>query len=155
VSPLSVPTSPAGIEDLTRHEAVRLFVERARLRVPAFELTPQNAGAVAKACRTLEGIPLAIELVAARMGSLGVEQVAQRLEGSLAMLDAGPRTAAPRQRTTRASLEWSYDLLEEPERKLFRRLSVFAGGWVLEAAEAVASRRATSWTCSRGWRTSR
>jgi predicted ATPase len=94
---------------------------------------------VAQVCRRLEGIPLAIELAAARIGVLPVEQIAERLDDSLRLLTAGARTALPRQRTLRATLEWSHELLGEPERVLFRRLSIFAGGLTLEAAEAVGS----------------
>jgi predicted ATPase/DNA-binding SARP family transcriptional activator/DNA-binding CsgD family transcriptional regulator len=146
VAPLSVPATMDGesnggstAESLMRYEAVRLFVDRARLRLPDFELTQGNAEAVARVCRKLAGIPLVIELATARMGALAVEQVAQRLEDSLALLTGGSRTAAPRQQTLRATLDWSYDLLSEVEQALFRRLSVFAGGWTLEAAEAVCS----------------
>ena len=154
VRPLSVPDTGDEPGQLERYGAVRLFVERARQRLPAFTLTPQNAGAVAESCRKLDGIPLAIELATARMGALAVEQVAQRLENSLQVLTGGTRTAAPRQETMRATLRWSYELLDEAERTLFRRLSVFAGGWTLEAAEAVGAGGAwiatTSWTSSRG-----
>jgi predicted ATPase/DNA-binding SARP family transcriptional activator/DNA-binding CsgD family transcriptional regulator len=146
VPPLSVPAKTGGerdgeytIEGLMRYEAVRLFVDRARLRLPTFGLTQENAGAVARVCRRLEGIPLAIELATARMGALAVEQVAQRLEASLDVLKGASRTATPRQQTLRATLDWSHDLLSEADRALFRRLSVFAGGWTLEAAEAVCS----------------
>jgi len=141
VSSLSVPDTdrlPAAAE-LTRYDAVHLFLDRARLRLPDFSLTPANDRAVAEVCRKLEGIPLAIELATARMGALALEEVAQRLEDSLGLLTAGPRTAEPRQRTMRATLQWSHGLLSEPERVLFRRLSVFAGGWTLEASEAVGS----------------
>jgi predicted ATPase len=124
-----------------RCESVRLFVDRARLRLPDFALTEENAGAVAGVCRKLDGIPLAIELATARMGALAVEQVAQRLETSLDVLKGASRSAAPRQQTLRATLDWSHDLLSETERAMFRRLSVFAGGWTLEAAEMVCSRR--------------
>jgi predicted ATPase len=120
-----------------RYEAVRLFVERARLRLPTFELTPGNVRAVMEVCRKLDGIPLAIELATARMTTLAVEQVAKRLEDSLKLLTGGTRTATPRQQTMRATLQWSYDLLEEAEKRLFARLSVFAGGLALEAAETV------------------
>ena len=141
VPPLSLPgdTTNGGLttETLGRYEAVRLFLDRARLRSPDFGLTRENAGAVARVCRKLEGIQLAIELATARMGALAVEQVAQRLEVSLDVLKGTSRSAAPRQRTLRATLDWSHDLLSEDERTLFRRLSVFTGGWVLEAAEAV------------------
>ena len=121
------------------YEAVRLFVDRARLRLPDFEVTQENAGAVAGVCRKLEGIPLAIELATARMGALAVEQVAQRLETSLDVLKGSSRTAAPRQQTLRATMDWSHDLLSEDERAFFGRLAVFAGGWTLDAAEAACS----------------
>jgi predicted ATPase/DNA-binding SARP family transcriptional activator/DNA-binding CsgD family transcriptional regulator len=131
------PNEEFTLESLMRYEAVRLFVDRARLRLPDFEVTQENAGAVARVCRKLEGIPLAIELATARMGALAVEQVAQRLEVSLDVLKGASRSAEPRQQTLRATLDWSYNLLSEVERGMFRRLSVFAGGWTLEAAEAV------------------
>ena len=139
VPPLSVPDpqdtpSSGQLED---YESVRLFVERARGRDPAFALSPENAFAVAEICSRLEGIPLAIELAAARVGTLSVEQISKRLEGSLELLTRGGRTAAPRQQTLKAALDWSHDLLCEPERVLFRRLSTFAGGWTLQASEAV------------------
>jgi non-specific serine/threonine protein kinase len=131
------PGLPADPESLSRYEAVELFVERARSRSPAFELTPENAGAVADICRKLDGIPLAIELATARLGVLSVDQISGRLEDSLGFLTAGDRTTAPRHRTLRATLDWSHELLSEPERALFCRLSVFVGGWTLKAAEAV------------------
>jgi predicted ATPase len=124
-------------EGLTRYEAVRLFVERARQRVPAFMLTEENAPAVARVCRKLDGIPLAIELATARMGTLSVGQISERLDDSLGFLATRDRTRTPRQRTLRAALAWSFDLLSESERELFRRLSVFAGGWTLSAAETL------------------
>ncbi len=138
VPPLSGPGpgQRPSVEDLEGYESVRLFVQRARYRNPAFVLTPQNAGAVAEICARLESIPLAIELAAARVG-LSVEQVAGRLDDALGLLTTGGRTVAPRQRTLRGMLDWSYDLLSGAERALFRRLSVFAGGWTLEAAEVV------------------
>jgi predicted ATPase len=117
--------------------AVRLFVERARMRLPDFGITSENARAVAEVCRRLEGIPLALELAAARMGGIAAEHLAERLKDSLTLLSSGPRTASPRHRTMRTTLEWSYELLSEEERATFRRLSVFAGGFALEAAEAV------------------
>jgi predicted ATPase/DNA-binding CsgD family transcriptional regulator len=138
VSSLSTPDTdrlPAA-EELMRYDAVRLFVERTRLKLPAFEITPQNATAVVEVCRKLAGMPLAIELAAARMDVLTAEQIAQRLDRALGLLTGG-RGEVPRQRTLRATLDWSHELLSEPERKLFRRLSAFAGGWTLEAAEAV------------------
>jgi predicted ATPase/DNA-binding CsgD family transcriptional regulator/Tfp pilus assembly protein PilF len=141
VPTLSTPESdrlPAAGE-LSRYDAVRLFLDRARLRLPDFDLTPENGGAVAKVCGRLGGVPLAIELATARVGAITVEQISERLENSLSLLVAGPRTAAPRQRTMRATLEWSYRLLPGAERRLFGRLSAFAGGFTLEAAESVGS----------------
>jgi predicted ATPase/DNA-binding SARP family transcriptional activator/DNA-binding NarL/FixJ family response regulator len=149
VSWLAPPLSGPGprqrptLESLEEYESVRLFVERARYRDPAFVLTPQNARAVADVCRQLDGIPLAIELAAAQVGVLSVEQISARLEDSLRLLTSGSRTATLRQRTLRRALDWSYDLLSEPERMLFGRLSVFAGGWTLEAAEVVWERSGT------------
>ena len=141
VPSLAVPDTDhlPAIQTLTQYEAVGLFVDRARSRLPDFGLTPENARSVAEVCRKLDGIPLAIELATARMGVLAVDQIAERLEDSLKLLTRGSRTAEPRQRTLRATLDWSYGLLSEPERALFRRLSVFAGGWTLEAAEEVCS----------------
>jgi predicted ATPase/DNA-binding SARP family transcriptional activator/DNA-binding CsgD family transcriptional regulator len=138
VPSLSVPglgQSPT-VDQLAGYESVRLFMERAQHRNPVFSLAPENAHTVAKICGRLDGIPLAIELAAARVG-LSVEQIAQRLDDSLRLLTGGSRTASPRQRTLRRTLDWSHALLSEPERRLFCRLSVFAGGWTLEAAEIV------------------
>jgi predicted ATPase len=137
VPPLSVPDADGSPADLMRYEAVRLFVERARLRLPAFDLTPANAEAVAKVCRRLDGIPLAIELVTGRVAALAIQQVAVRIEDSLSLLFSGPRAAPQRHQTMRATIEWSYALLSEPEQALFNRFSLFAGGWTLEAAETV------------------
>ena len=141
VPPLSAPDlrGAASSEQLEGYGSVRLFVERARGCDPAFSLGPENTLMVAEICRRLEGIPLAIELAAARVGTLSVEQISERLEGSLELLTRGSRTAAPRHRTLRGTLDWSHKLLSEDEKKLFGRLSVFAGGWTLEAAEAVGS----------------
>ena len=139
VSSLSTPDTdrlPAAGE-LMRYDAVRLFLDRARLRMPHFDLTPANTPAVAEVCTKLEGIPLAIELGAARMGTLSVWQISEKLRDPLSLLSAGRRTAVPRHKTLRGTLDWSHDLLSESERTLFGRLSVFAGGWMLEAAEAV------------------
>jgi predicted ATPase/DNA-binding SARP family transcriptional activator len=127
------------VKDLEGYESARLFVVRAQYRDPSFVLTPRNVQAVAQICRRLNGIPLAIELAAARIGELSVEQIATRLGDSWRLLTTGSRIATPRHRTLRGTLDWSYKLLSEPERRLFRRLSVFAGGWTLEAAEAVCS----------------
>ena len=138
VVPLSVPDAGLSptVEKMAGYESVRLFVERASYRQPYFALTQENAEAVAKICRTLDGIPLAIELAAARVGALSVGQIEARLENSLELLTGG-RTASPRQRTLEGALDWSLDLLSEKELDLFGRLSVFAGGWTLEAAETV------------------
>ena len=139
VNPLSVPepqVTPSS-EQLQAYESVRLFVERARGRDPAFSLSSENAAWVTEICGTLEGMPLAVELAAARVGTLSLEQIAHRLTDSLKLLTGGARTAVDRQRTLRGTLDWSYELLSEDEKKFFGRLSVFAGGWALEAAEAV------------------
>ena len=139
VPPLSVPEDGSSPEELEGYESVRLFVERARARDPSFSLSRQNARAVTEICGRLEGIPLAIELAAARVGTLSLEQISSRLGGSLDLLTRGGRTAEPRQRTLKGALDWSHELLSEPEKVLFRRLSVFAGGWTLKSAETVAS----------------
>ncbi len=124
-------------DTLGRHDAVRLFVDRAVAAQSPFRLTPANAAAVADICRRLDGIPLAIELAAARIRALSAEAISQRLNDRFKLLVTGDQTVLPRQRTLRALIDWSHDLLSEPERTLFRRLAVFAGGWTLEAAEAV------------------
>jgi predicted ATPase/DNA-binding NarL/FixJ family response regulator len=118
-------------------EAIRLFVERAQAVLPDFILTDRNVSAVEEICRRLDGIPLAIELAAARVAVLSPEQIAGRLGDRFRLLTGGSRTALPRYRTLRALVDFSYGLLDEPERVLLRRLAVFAGGWTLEAAEAV------------------
>jgi len=120
-------------------DAVRLFVERARLYRPDFSLTALNESAVSQICEQLDGIPLAIELAAARLKVLTVEQTAARLSDRFHLLTGGGRTALPRHQTLRAALDWSYDLLSAEEQTLLRRLSVFVGGFVLEAAEAMAA----------------
>ncbi len=138
VPPLTVPETcrPVAVEDLAAMESVRLFVERAALRAPSFVLEQDNARAVAEVCRKLDGLPLAIELAANRVGTLSVAQISARLEGSLRLL-TGSRTAPKRQRTLEGALDWSFELLDEQEKMLFERLSVFAGSWTLESAEAV------------------
>ena len=118
-------------------EAVRLFAERARAVRADFRLGQGNAGTVAGICRRLDGIPLAIELAAARLRAFSLVEVAARLDDRFRLLTGGSRTALPRQQTLRALIDWSYDLLSEAEMVFFRRLSVFAGGWTLAAAEAV------------------
>ena len=118
-------------------EAVQLFVERARLVLPGFELTNDNAAAVGEVCRRLDGIPLALELAAARLRVIPLDQIARRLDDDLRLLVGGRRTAPPRHQTLRATLDWSHRLLADAERTLFRRLAVFAGGFTLDAVEAV------------------
>ena len=139
VPSLSVPDAerPLTVAGLKSYESARLFVERALYRPSAFVLTAEIANTVAEICQQLDGIPLAIELAAARVGALAVGQISERLGDSLKLLTGGDRTATPRQQTLRGTLDWSYDLLSEPEKELFRWLSAFAGGWTLEAAEAV------------------
>lgn len=126
-----------GTALLAACDSVRLFVERACLHRADFALTSHNASTVADICRRLDGIPLAIELAAARVRALSVEQIASRLEDRFALLTGGSRTALARQQTLSALIDWSYALLSEAERSLLGRLSVFSGGWTLEAAEAV------------------
>ena len=139
VPSLSLPDPRQALrtEQLSEYEAVHLFADRASAVLPTFRLNDRNAQPVAQICRRLDGIPLAIELAAARVKVLAVEQIVDRLDDRFQLLTGGSRTVLPRHRTLRAAMDWSYDLLLEPERDLLRRLSVFAGGWTLEAAEAV------------------
>jgi predicted ATPase/class 3 adenylate cyclase len=134
------PSLPPSPESLAQCEAVRLFSERAGQVQTSFAVTNENARAVASVCHRLDGIPLAIELAAARVKALPVEKLNERLDDRFRLLTGGSRTALPRQQTLRALIDWSYDLLSELERVLLRRLSVFAGGWTLEAAEAACTR---------------
>jgi non-specific serine/threonine protein kinase len=139
VLPLSRPDLQhlPPLDSLTQYEAVRLFVDRAVSALPGFAVTNENASAVALVCHRLDGMPLAIELAAARVMALTVEQIAGRLDQAFRVLTGGSRTALPRHQTLRATLDWGYHLLVDAERMLLRRLSVFAGGWTLEAAESV------------------
>jgi predicted ATPase/serine/threonine protein kinase len=141
VPSLALPDSsqPVSAAALQQFEAIRLFVDRARAVGPAFAVTETNAAIVAETCRRLDGIPLAIELAAARLNVLSVEQIGARLKDRFRLLTGGSRTAVARQRTLEATVDWSYELLSEPERQLLCRLSVFPGGWTLEAAEHVCS----------------
>ena len=127
------------LETLPHYEAVQLFTERAQSAVPSFKLREENLSAIAQLCHHLDGIPLAIELAAARLKLLSVEEIAARLDDRFHLLRGGARTALPRHQTLQALIDWSHDLLSEPERVLLRRLSVFAGGWTLEGAESVTS----------------
>jgi non-specific serine/threonine protein kinase len=133
------PSQPASVETLLRHDALRLFVERASAVDSTFAITAANAEAAAQVCIRLDGIPLAIELAAARVKVLSLAQIHARLNDRFRLLTGGSRTAVARQRTLEATVEWSYGLLSSAERRLLRRLSVFAGGWTLEAAEEVTS----------------
>ncbi len=142
--PLSVPNSGSDAEITARSESVQLFVERARLHQPGFTITEGNANTVAQLCARLDGIPLALELAAARVAVLPVEKIAERLHDRFRLLTGGSRTALPRQQTLRALIDWSYDLLGDAERTLFAKLSVFTGGFTLEAAEHVGGDSATA-----------
>jgi non-specific serine/threonine protein kinase len=139
VPPLSLPAPEAGesAAAVGESEAVQLFVERARAVLPAFSLDGGNASAVGRICHRLDGLPLAIELAAARVRVLPPTQIAHRLDDAFRLLTAGARTALPRHRTLKAAIDWSYALLAERERTLLARLAVFASGFTLEAAEAV------------------
>jgi non-specific serine/threonine protein kinase len=141
VSPLPLPDlhAPLTVETLAHIESARLFVERATAVNPQFELTEANASVVAHICRQLEGIPLALELAAARTRALPVEEMVQRLDERFRLLTGNNRAAPPRQQTLQATMDWSYNLLAPSERLLLNRLAVFAGGWTLAAAEAVCS----------------
>jgi predicted ATPase/DNA-binding SARP family transcriptional activator len=136
IPPLSLPDG-AGAEAMSRSDAVRLFVDRAVSVRPAFALDADTAPAVAEICRRLDGVPLALELAAARVSVLTPAQIAARLDDTLSLLTRGNRVALARQQTIRAAISWSYELLNEREKRVFRALSVFIGGFTLEAAERV------------------
>jgi predicted ATPase/class 3 adenylate cyclase len=140
VAPLGLPKSGSDLEEVTGSPAVALFVARAQAVKADFSLTPENASDVAAICRRLDGLPLALELAAARINLLSPSSLLARLEKGLKVLSAGRRDASDRQRTLRGAIAWSYELLSEDEQSLFRRLAVFAGGWSLEAAESVCDR---------------
>ena len=131
------PLSTTQLEALKQNEAVRLLIDRASSAQPSFQVTQKNAAAIADICRSLDGIPLAIELAAARVYAISVEQIAARLGDRFNLLTGGDKTSMPRQQTLRASIDWSFDFLSQPERTLLQQLSVFAGGWTLDAAESV------------------
>ncbi len=136
--PRVLPQGPAEmVGALGRYEAVRLFLDRAALARADFTLNEKNAAPLAQVCHRLDGIPLAIELAAARVKAMSLEQIAARLDDRFRLLTGGSRMLLPRHQTLRATIDWSYDLLEDVEKRLLRRLSVFAGGWTLDAAEAV------------------
>lgn len=138
MSPLAVPTDPAApLETLTQFEATQLFVDRAVAVFPKFKLDAVNAKAAATICRRLQGIPLAIELAASRVRFMPVDQISERLQHKFTILADHGQVAMPQHRTLQAVMDWSYDLLSEREQKMLRRLSVFAGGFTLDAADEV------------------
>lgn len=141
VTSLELPdlNSDTTFEKLTQYESVRFFIEKAVSLKQGFQVTNSNAPYVAEICHKLDGIPLAIELAAARIKVLSVEQISERLNDRFNLLISGNRTALPRQQTLRALIDWSHDLLSVKEKLLWKRLSVFAGGWTIEAAEKVCS----------------
>jgi tetratricopeptide (TPR) repeat protein len=126
-----------SLEVLTEFESIQLFAERAALVLPSFQLTQENIQAVVDICRKVDGIPLAIELAAARVNILQVEEILEQLQESFALLSNDARTILPRQQTIRGSMDWSCSLLSEAEKSLLHQLSVFAGGWTLDAAQVV------------------
>lgn len=135
VPSLSLPDTSS--RSLLDYEATRLFIDRAAKAEPRFHLTDHNASSIAQICQRLDGIPLAIELAAARVKLFTPEQIAERLDDRFKLLTGGSRTALPRQQTLRALIDWSYQSLNETEQRALRRLAVFSGGWTFEAAEAV------------------
>ena len=138
VPPLRLDDARPGLlDDVGRSEAASLFLERAWAARPGFVLDERTAPAVAAICRGVDGVPLGIELAAARMRVLSVDQIAERLHDTLRLLVGGPSTASPRHQALRAALDWSYGLLGESQRRVFERTSVFSGGWTIESAEAV------------------
>ncbi len=141
IPPLDTPPADVALKDMTGYDAVRLFLDRARAARPTFALDATTAAPLAELCRRLDGLPLAIELAAARVKTLSVGEIAGRLDERFRLLSAGPRTAEARQRTLRATVEWSHQLLTVPEQVVFRRLSVFRGGWSADAAEQVCAGR--------------
>ena len=139
VSPLTLPSpmQTQEIGELTRYSAIALFVQRAQAVLPGFQITQVNAQAIAELCLRLDGLPLAIELAAARVKLLSPEALLKRLSRRFELLTGGARTLPERHRTLYNAIKWSYDLLDEREQWLFRRLSIFVGGWTLQAADAV------------------
>jgi hypothetical protein len=155
VEPLPLPSIEPTIDlpGLKQNEAVRLFVERARAARPSFALSEINAAAVAAICRQLDGLPLAIELAAARLRMLSIEALLVQMSDRLRLLQGGPRDLPARQQALHDTVAWSYGLLSNDDQRLFRRLAVFAGGWTLEAAAAVGELPQECWS-ARGSRAS-
>jgi predicted ATPase/class 3 adenylate cyclase len=141
VDTLDVPSTTMETEELSEIECVQLFIALAQAANPRFEFNQANAAAVAEICRRLDGLPLAIEIAAARSRMLSPQAMLKRLDDSLKLLTGGPKDLPARQQTLRGAIDWSYDLLETPERMLFARLGVFVGGFTLEAAEAVCNQQ--------------
>jgi non-specific serine/threonine protein kinase len=137
LSPLPVPPESGDTVSIGAADAVVLFMERARAVRPDFQLDESNAGAIAEITRRLDGLPLGIELAAARLRLFSPDALLRRLDDRLALLDRGPLDAPERHRTLRAAIQWSHDLLDEPEKVMFRRLGIFAGGWPLGAVAVV------------------
>ncbi len=137
VPAMEIPDETLSLEDIKAFEAMLFFEDRARAAVPMFNINPQNIDPIVEICRRLDGIPLAIELAAARIKILSPDQIAMLLHDRFRLLRGGPRTALVRHQALQATLEWSYNLLTEPEQHLFTRLAVFAGGWTLEAVEGL------------------
>jgi DNA-binding winged helix-turn-helix (wHTH) protein len=146
VPSLTVPGTNETLtpETVSSYEGVRLFVERAKLVRPDFDLTAKNACSVASICARLDGMPLAIELAAPRLRSMSVDELSERLEQRFALLTDGSRAALPRHRTLRSTIDWSYDLLSEREQAMLRRVAVFASGWTLASAEQTESKHRRS-----------
>ena len=138
VEPLAVPPKDASPKNVSDYEAVRLFVDRARMAAPEFEVDAGNVAAIAELCRRLDGLPLALELAAPRVAVLSPSQIVHRLDDRFTLLVSGSRSTDPRHQTLKATLEWSFGLLPPTERRLFGRLSVFAGSFSFDAVEAVA-----------------
>jgi predicted ATPase len=151
--PLSsgAPSDHLGAAEALAFPAVELFVERTAECLGEFELTDPDAPIVAEICRKLDGIPLAIELAAARVETFGVRGLATHLDDRFRLLTSGRRSGPPRHRTLRAALDWSYEVLSEPERTVLRRLGIFMGGFTAQSSPILASSRATSSTPSRNW----
>lgn len=137
LSPLSIPAGSDSLEKISEYESIQLFVERAALALSTFQLTEENAQALAEICRRLDGIPLAIELIVARVNILKIEEISKQLQRSFAILENHSRTTLSRHQTLQASIDWSWSLLTDSEHVFLRQLSVFAGGWTLESAQSV------------------
>lgn len=145
LAPLALPPADlAAVETLQEYSAIALYVARARTTKPSFALTPENAGAVAAVCRRLDGLPLALELAAARLRLLSPQALLERLDHALNLLTSGPRDRPSRHQTLRAAIDWSHSLLTDAEQRLFRRLAVFAGGCTFADVEAVCAEPGTS-----------